>query len=150
MEVIQCFSNLNIRNLHWLNTSNIVLIPKKEGAEDISDFRPISLICRLCQKILSRCLPTPSPRMNDIVSHSQSAFIKSTRIHNNFIFLPQLREMVTPKKEGGTSLQALTLWKLSIMFVRTTSLIFFNALDFHNASSILSRPFFAPLRRESS
>jgi hypothetical protein len=44
MAVVQKISSLHTRNLHWLNSVNIVLIPKKEGAEDISDFRPISLI----------------------------------------------------------------------------------------------------------
>ena len=38
------FSNLRSSNLSWLNSANIALIPKKDGAECISDFRPISLI----------------------------------------------------------------------------------------------------------
>jgi mannosylglycoprotein endo-beta-mannosidase len=87
MAVVQHFSNLHTNHLHWLNTANIVLLPKKDGAEEITDFRPISLIhgfAKIVAKVLSRRL---APRMNDIVSHSQSAFIKSRSIHDNFMFV---------------------------------------------------------------
>jgi hypothetical protein len=36
LAVINDFSNLHTNNLNWLNSANIVLIPKKDGAEDIS------------------------------------------------------------------------------------------------------------------
>jgi mannosylglycoprotein endo-beta-mannosidase len=44
MNVIHLFGSLHAENFHWLNSANIVLLPKKDGAEDITDFRPISLI----------------------------------------------------------------------------------------------------------
>jgi hypothetical protein len=44
MRVVHLFSNLHAENFHWLNSTNIALLPKKESAEAISDFRPISLI----------------------------------------------------------------------------------------------------------
>jgi hypothetical protein len=44
MAVINQFSSLQMSNLHWLNSANNALIPKKEGAEEITGFRPISLI----------------------------------------------------------------------------------------------------------
>jgi hypothetical protein len=31
MRVVNQFGNLHIKNFHWLNSTNIVLIPKKEG-----------------------------------------------------------------------------------------------------------------------
>jgi hypothetical protein len=36
------FYSLRTRNLDILNSANVVLIPKKDGAESITDFRPIS------------------------------------------------------------------------------------------------------------
>ena len=36
--VINSFSNLQTRNFHWLNSANIALVPKKDGAEEISNF----------------------------------------------------------------------------------------------------------------
>jgi hypothetical protein len=44
MRVIHKFGNLHVYNFHWLNSANVSLFPKKEGSEEISDFRPISLI----------------------------------------------------------------------------------------------------------
>jgi hypothetical protein len=65
-------NNIHTRNLHWINTKNIVLIPKKKGAEDITDYRPISLIhgfAKIVAKVLSRHL---APRMNDILSNAKA------------------------------------------------------------------------------
>ena len=37
MQAIHSFNNLHSANLHWLNAANIVLLPKKDGAEEIAD-----------------------------------------------------------------------------------------------------------------
>ena len=44
MMAIRHFSDLHASHFHWLNSADVALIPKKDGAEDILDFRPISLI----------------------------------------------------------------------------------------------------------
>ena len=81
--VVNQFSTLHTANLHWLNSANIALIPKKEGAEEITDFRPISLIHAVA-KIISKLMATRlAPLMNDVVPHAQSAFIKKRSIHDN-------------------------------------------------------------------
>jgi hypothetical protein len=85
MRVIHLFGNLHAENLHWLNSANVVLLPKKEGAEEVADFRPISLIhgiARIISKMLAIRL---APFMNDLVSNAQSAFIKKRSIHDNFL-----------------------------------------------------------------
>jgi hypothetical protein len=87
MKTINAFSELSATNFHILNTANIVLLPKKDGAESITDFRPISLI-HVIPKIIAKAMARRlSPRMNEIVSHSQSAFIKSRTIHDNFMYV---------------------------------------------------------------
>jgi hypothetical protein len=84
LPVVHLFSNLHAENFHWLNSANVVFIPKKEGAEAISDFRPISLIhgvAKIVAKMMSTWL---APHMNTLISTSQSAFIKTRSIHDNF------------------------------------------------------------------
>ena len=76
MSAIHRFSDLHAAHFHWLNSADVALIPKKDGAEDIADFRPISLInaiAKIIAKVMSNRL---APHMNDLVSQAQSAFIK--------------------------------------------------------------------------
>jgi hypothetical protein len=87
MKVINLFSNLHSENFHWLNSAKIVLIPKKEGAESISDFRPISLIHAVA-KIITKMMATRlAPFMNVQISRSESTFIKTRSIHDNYLYV---------------------------------------------------------------
>jgi retron-type reverse transcriptase len=87
MEVIKAFSELSTQNFHILNTANMVLLPKKDGADAITDFRPISLIHGIPKIIAKAMARRLGPKMNEIVSRSQSAFIKSRTIHDNFMYV---------------------------------------------------------------
>lgn len=100
MRVIHRFDSLNTSNLQWLNSANVVLLPKKEGEEGITDHRPISLIhaiTKIIAKILSLRL---APHMDALVSNAQSAFIKRRSIHDNFMhvrnFARRLHKCKTP------------------------------------------------------
>jgi hypothetical protein len=90
MGVINQFGNLHAENFHWLNSANIALLPKKDGAEEVGNFRPISLIHAIA-KIISKMLAIRlSPFMNELVSNAQSAFIKKRSIHDNFLYVKNL------------------------------------------------------------
>ena len=56
-EVLEMFREFHERGTFTrsLNTTFLVLIPKKGGAKDLSDFRPISLVGSLC-KLLAKVL----------------------------------------------------------------------------------------------
>ncbi|XP_010239490.1 uncharacterized protein LOC104581310 [Brachypodium distachyon] len=87
MCLANAFGRQETHNLHICNTANIVLIPKKDGADSISDYRPISLIHAMA-KILSKAMALRlRPKMHELVSLSQSAFIKTRSIHDNFMFV---------------------------------------------------------------
>lgn len=74
-------------NLNLVNKANIVLIPKKDGAESITDYRPISLIHAIA-KIISKLLALRlAQKMKDLISPCQSAFIKGRSIHDNFLYV---------------------------------------------------------------
>ena len=92
MNVLRAFHNQRNINLDILNTANIVLIPKREGAASISDYRPISLIhgvAKIVTKIMALRL---WPLMNGLVSNAQSAFSKKRAIHDNFMYVRNLAQ----------------------------------------------------------
>jgi hypothetical protein len=75
-----------LRPSYWnlLNSTNVVLLEKKDGAQAIADYRPINImhsVGKFLMKILATRL---CPHLNKLVSKSQSAFIKSRSIHDNF------------------------------------------------------------------
>jgi retron-type reverse transcriptase len=87
---INDFYNFRCKNLHLVNEANVVLLPKKEVLDSIDKFRPISLInsfMKIVTKILANRL---APRMNEIVSVAQNAFIQKRSIHDNFLYVQRV------------------------------------------------------------
>jgi hypothetical protein len=71
----------------WNLLNSVALIAKKEGAQSIGDYRPISVMhntTKLFGKILVNRI---SPHLDRIISLSQSAFIKGCSIHDNFQYV---------------------------------------------------------------
>jgi hypothetical protein len=95
--VIQ-LSQLRGDTFHLLNTANIVLLPKKEKAERVREYRPISLVhsvAKIFSKILANRL---GPRLSELVSSSQSAFVKKRCIHDNCILVQGIIKNLHSKK----------------------------------------------------
>jgi hypothetical protein len=89
MGAIHQFNNLHVAHLQWLNSANIVFLPTKEGAKEISENRPISLIHENA-KIIVKMAIWLAPLMNDLVCNGQSLFIKKRSIHENFMYVCNL------------------------------------------------------------
>ncbi|WVZ79919.1 LOW QUALITY PROTEIN: hypothetical protein U9M48_027442 [Paspalum notatum var. saurae] len=84
LRVLNAFWSLDTRSLFLLNDAYIILLRKKADAIELKDFRPISLIhsiSKLLTKVLSVRL---APKLKDLISCNQSAFIKTRSIHYNF------------------------------------------------------------------
>jgi exonuclease III len=85
LQAIDYFYTQHSQHLMHLNTAHIVLVPKKADASFVSDFRPISLthsFAKLLSKLLASRL---APELHDLVSRSQSAFVKRRSIQDNFL-----------------------------------------------------------------
>jgi hypothetical protein len=90
MAALQQFYDMNQQDLHFLNQALMMLIPKKENAVRVSDFRPISLIhsfAKLVSKLLANRL---APELSKMISYNQNSFIKKRCIHDNFLFVQQV------------------------------------------------------------
>lgn len=93
------FCTGNSQNLELLNSAQITLIPKKEAPTMLKDYRPISLIhsfSKLATKVMARRLAT---RLDDLVPHTQTAFIKGRSIHENFIFVKGMAQQFHRQKK---------------------------------------------------
>lgn len=99
LAAITFFFNQHSQQLNLLNSGHIVMIPKHAEAKVIGDYRPISLthsIAKLISKLLANRL---AGCLEQIMSKSQSAFIKRRCIHDNFLFTQNLiRELQRSKK----------------------------------------------------
>jgi hypothetical protein len=79
MRVFQDF-HTHSKFVKSLNATFIALIPKKHGASDLKDFRPISLVSGV-YKIIAKVLANRMRKVVEkIISKSQNAFIKDRQI----------------------------------------------------------------------
>lgn len=87
MRVVHAFTSGQAHNFHMLNSSMVTLIPKKNGAARMGDYRPISLIHGVAKIITKGLALRLRPEMDSLVSSCQSAFIKTRTIHDNFMYV---------------------------------------------------------------
>ena len=59
-----------------LNATFLVLVPKKGDAEDLKDFRPISLVSSLYKLLANKIKKV----MGKVISESQNAFVEGRQI----------------------------------------------------------------------
>ena len=84
-----------------LNSTFMVLIPKRGGVEDLKDFRPISLIgsiYKLIAKVLANRLKKV---MNKLVNSAQNAFVERRQILDASLIANEVIDLMLKKKEKG-------------------------------------------------
>nr|AAX95130.1 retrotransposon protein, putative, unclassified [Oryza sativa Japonica Group]ABG22397.1 retrotransposon protein, putative, unclassified [Oryza sativa Japonica Group] len=90
LSTVRSFFDLNTLQIKDLNSAFICLLPKKEDALGAEHYRPISLIhsfSKIISKILANRL---APRLCELVSTNQSAFVRKRAIHDNFVFVKNM------------------------------------------------------------
>jgi hypothetical protein len=79
----------------------VVLILKTNDATNITDFHPISLINSLAKIITKILADRLAPRLQDLVSRCQNAFIKKRCIHDNFIYVQSVIKALHKAKRSS-------------------------------------------------
>lgn len=84
MAIVSAIWSQKFMNFEMLNSAHITLIQKKEGADQVKDFRLIILVhsfAKLVTKLLANQLAS---KLQEMVSPNQSALIKGRFIQDNF------------------------------------------------------------------
>lgn len=86
------------RKLHLLNLAFMVLVPKREDAIQISDFRPISMVHSFAKLVTKNMVTRLAKRLNTMIAVNQSAIIKGRSIHDNFMLVQQMAQFLNRQK----------------------------------------------------
>jgi Reverse transcriptase (RNA-dependent DNA polymerase) len=88
----------NSMDVSCLNKAQITLIPKREGASKIKEFRPISVINTII-KIITKLYSTRlQPFLPVIISKQQTAFVEGRSIMESFMTARELLHLYNKKK----------------------------------------------------
>jgi hypothetical protein len=101
MDLIQAvnqFYHMNQQGLQFLNQAFVVLIPKKENPQRVSDYMHISLTHSFAKIISKHLANRLAPELHHLISINQTTFIKSCCIHDNFVYVQQVVKDLQRKK----------------------------------------------------
>jgi mannosylglycoprotein endo-beta-mannosidase len=87
MAAVYSLHALRCGDLNLLNKANIVLVPKKDGADNVSDYRRISLIHAIAKIITKALALRLALHVHSLISPCQSTFIKGRSIHDIFLYV---------------------------------------------------------------
>lgn len=90
LSAVSKFFDLNDLSFHCLNSALFVLLPKNDQRTLVTYYRPISLIHSF-GKLISKMLACRlQPRLDELISSCQSAFITGRSIQDNFLYVQNL------------------------------------------------------------
>jgi len=98
MAAVSALWSRKFMNFGTLNSAYITLLPKKDGADQPKDFRPISLVHSFAKLITKLLASRLAGRLQQMVSPNQSAFIKGRFIQDNFMLVQQTARYLHQQK----------------------------------------------------
>ena len=84
-----------------MSSSFTVLIPKKECAVSVEDYRPISLIGCLYKIICKMFANRPKTVISDVIGPKQSAFLSGRNILDNVLVANEIIHSLVKSRNGG-------------------------------------------------
>jgi hypothetical protein len=98
MQASDAFWYIDVRKFHAINEAIMVLLPKKPDAEEIKDYRLISLI-HVLGKLFSMVLANRlAPRLGELLHITLSAFVKRRYIQDNFHYVQSTMKTLHVKR----------------------------------------------------
>lgn len=105
MRAFGCFYSGDMRGLPAINKAMVSLLPKVDGAIDIKDFRPVSLVhgaIKIFDKVLFDRLAEELP---GLVGLHQRAFVRGRSLHDNFMLIQGMARKLHALKEPSIMLK---------------------------------------------
>ena len=105
MAAFNALWSLDGRSFYLVNQAYMILLKKKSIAQEVSDYRPISLVhsfAKLAAKVLATRL---APFLQSLVKPNQSAFIRGRFLHDNFRAVQLTARLLHKQKQAAALLK---------------------------------------------